>query len=269
MPFPLAHPAAVLPLRRRCPVWFNFPALVIGSLCPDIGYCFGHYQVERFSHRFLAGGFGFCLPVGSVLLFLFYLCRQRVVGWLPEHFRRIFEPLCLRPAGSFVVMAASLLVGAWTHIFLDSLTHENGWLTMHLPILQATFNAGIFKMRVCILLYSFSTFAGVTWLALAYQNWLEAAAVTRCRVSRRFKWMAALLLALMTLLLSLANHDQSSPLELADIAALTAALVALFLVVTGHVLTQSPSARAAKLTGEASRREHRHSIGRRQLDIKF
>jgi len=33
MPFPLAHPAAVLPLKRFCPQRLSFSALVIGALC--------------------------------------------------------------------------------------------------------------------------------------------------------------------------------------------------------------------------------------------
>src|SRR5437762_2617545 len=51
MPFPLAHPAAVLPLRRYCPRFLSFPALVIGSIAPDFGYCFGDLNVEDLSHR--------------------------------------------------------------------------------------------------------------------------------------------------------------------------------------------------------------------------
>ena len=34
MPFTLAHPAAVLPLRR----WLWFPGLVAGAVAPDVGY---------------------------------------------------------------------------------------------------------------------------------------------------------------------------------------------------------------------------------------
>jgi hypothetical protein len=38
MPFPLAHPVAVLPFRRYCPRFFSLPALVAGSLVPDYGH---------------------------------------------------------------------------------------------------------------------------------------------------------------------------------------------------------------------------------------
>ena len=90
MPFPLAHPAAVLPLRRCCPRYLSFPALVIGSLCPDSGYLF---HAGNFSHRFLAGSFGFCLPVGLVLVLVFYGVRRPVIGILPASYRRLLLPL--------------------------------------------------------------------------------------------------------------------------------------------------------------------------------
>src|SRR6185503_14629770 len=100
MPFPLAHPAAVLPLRRFCPRYLSFPALIIGSLSPDLGYLSGSFRLDVFSHRFLAGSFGFCLPAGLLLLLAFYLVRSRVVGILPARYRPVLSPLCQRPIGS-------------------------------------------------------------------------------------------------------------------------------------------------------------------------
>ena len=66
MPFPLAHPAAVLPLRRFCPGRLSFLALVIGSVVPDVAYCFGPLDVDVFAHT-LPGSLVFCLPMGWLL----------------------------------------------------------------------------------------------------------------------------------------------------------------------------------------------------------
>ena len=66
MPFPLAHPAAVLPFRRYCPHWLNFTALLVGSVSPDLGYLFGPLKVDVLSHT-LAGSVLFCLPAGYAL----------------------------------------------------------------------------------------------------------------------------------------------------------------------------------------------------------
>jgi hypothetical protein len=236
MPFTLAHPAAVLPLRRYCPRWLDFPALVAGSVCPDLGYCFSQWHVAKFSHRFLAGDFGFCLPAGLLLVFLFYRFRRFAVRLLPARQREIFEPLCRRPAGSFWTIVVSLLVGIWTHLFLDSLAHENGLLATRLPLLLAVVSAGGLQFRVCDLIYSLTTFAGVAWLALSYMNWLERAAQTRRWIVPGFKWSAALLSATLALLLSLANHDHGPELALADVGALTLLLVFLFFTAANWAL---------------------------------
>src|ERR1035441_6750811 len=120
MPFPLAHPAAVLPLRRYCPRYLSFPALIIGSLSPDFGYLFGHLHVDWFLHRFWAGNFGFCLPVGLLVVWLFYLARAPLLKIHPDPYRELFWPLCRRPAAPWPVLPVSVLVGAWTHDLLDS-----------------------------------------------------------------------------------------------------------------------------------------------------
>src|SRR5580704_9645611 len=127
MPFTLAHPAAVLPFRRFCPRFFNFPALVMGSLSPDVGYCFGSLDVEEFSHS-LAGSIEFCLPVGVVMVGLFYGLRHPIIEALPERHRNFFLPVCRRSISSSFVVIVSLLIGIWIHLLLDSFTHKRGWL---------------------------------------------------------------------------------------------------------------------------------------------
>ena len=174
MPFPLAHPAAVLPLRRCCPRYFSLPALVIGSLSPDVGY---FCDAGNFSHRLLAGSFGFCLPVGLVCVLVFYGGRWPVVGILPASYRRVFVPLCQRPAGNPFQIVISLLIGAWTHLLLDSITHPDGWLARRLPVLLApVLLVGQHRFMACDILYAGFTFAGVAWLAYCYLRWLEKAA---------------------------------------------------------------------------------------------
>lgn len=192
MPFPLAHPVAVLPFKRYFPRFFDFPALVVGSLSPDVGYCFGRLHVENFSHRFL-GTLGFCLPVGCLLLWLFFLVRTPVVGAMPERYRRLFLPLCRRPLGPAVVVIFSLLVGAWTHILWDSFTHKNGWFVNHLPILQLPLaSLGTHRLRVCSLLWYLCSFAGVAWLWLLFEKWMQASEGVATFKMRRAKWNAVL-----------------------------------------------------------------------------
>jgi hypothetical protein len=174
MPFPLAHPAAVMPLRRYCPRWLNLPALVIGSLTPDAGYLFGEKGGGRFSHELL-GSFGFCLPAGILMVALFYLLRAPLVKLLPAPYQRPLLPLCRRPPGSPWAIVISLLIGAWTHLLWDSFTHTTGWFAQHLPLLQSQviWVAG-HRARVCHLLWYGCSFAGVVWLFVLFERWKQA-----------------------------------------------------------------------------------------------
>lgn len=171
MPFTLAHPAAVLPLRRFCPRIFSFPALVVGSMSPDAGYCFGSLHLEDLSHTWI-GSVKFSLPVGLVMLGFFYGLRQPIVENLPERHRKIFEPFCLHPVGSPLAVVISLMVGIWIHLLLDSFTHKQGWLVENLPMLQTPiFSVGTHDFRIFNLLWYLCSFAGVAWLYFAWEQW--------------------------------------------------------------------------------------------------
>src|SRR2546426_888521 len=118
MPFPLAHPAAALPLRRFCPQFFDYIALVVGSVLPDVSYAiddlnkfsdtfrfiFGsavenHTWVKNkwdwddFSHSFI-GSIGLCLPLGILLLLGFFSLRSALLQTLPNPHRDALLSLC-------------------------------------------------------------------------------------------------------------------------------------------------------------------------------
>jgi hypothetical protein len=102
MPFALAHPAAVLPLRRYCPRQLDFPALLVGSLAPDLGYAFLPLHVYGFSHQFWAGSFGFCLPAGLVLVLIFYKTPGRCSS--PAAYSRLLRQVTrITPSGLFLL----------------------------------------------------------------------------------------------------------------------------------------------------------------------
>ena len=236
MPFPLAHPAAVLPLRRFCPRHLNFPALVIGSLSPDAGYAFGRLHLEFFSHRPLAGTFGFCLPVGLVLVLGFYLLRLPVVRLLPARHRQVFLPVCQRPVGSLFLIVVSLLLGALTHELLDALTHPEFWLLRYLPVLLApVLTVGPHRLLVCEVLYVGCTFSGVAWLALVYLRWWGRNAGIASLRGR--EWVCALLLAGAILVLALACRAASQLTALVSAGIFSVLLVIGFLLATNRLFS--------------------------------
>jgi hypothetical protein len=231
MPFPLAHPAAVLPLRRYCPRYFSFPALVIGSLIPDVGYFF---NAGNFSHRFLAGSFGFGLPVGLLCVLVFYGGRWPVVGILPASYRRVLLPLCRRPAGNPFLIVISLLIGVWTHLLLDSITHPDDWLVKYLPILLSPIlTVGQHRLMVCEIFYAGFTFAGVTWLAVCYLNWLEKAACSPISTPRGMKWGCTFLLTGTILFIALAKRGTPQLIGIVPAGIIAVLLVLGFLLATG------------------------------------
>jgi hypothetical protein len=124
MPYPFAHPAAVLPLVPMLGRLAVPSALVIGSVVPDAWYLFPGLQ--RADSHGAAGLVFFCLPVGFVAYLLFHLLvRDAVVALLP---RRIAAKLAFPlPDASWTAICLSLIVGAMTHVGWDIAAHSLVW----------------------------------------------------------------------------------------------------------------------------------------------
>jgi Domain of unknown function (DUF4184) len=230
MAFPLAHPAAVLPLRRFCPRWLSLPALMIGSVTPDLGYILQAQHVDEFSHRFL-GSFGFCLPVGIIAMVLFYALRAPAVKLLPERYQRALLPLCGLPRRPALVVLASLLIGSWTHLFWDSCTHNDGWLAQQFPVLQtAVFTVGYRTARVSLLLWYASSFAGLIWLVLAFEKWKQSAVKGSASVPGKAVVRDAVLVAFLLLPIAVVHHLLQRAEVALYLAAALCALLALLII---------------------------------------
>lgn len=206
MPFPLAHPAAVVPLKRVCPKWFSLSALIVGSISPDFGYCFGPLKLDEFSHQLL-GTFGFCLPAGLLGLWGFYRVRRWFVRLLPGRYQESLESLCNHPPASALVLALSVLIGAWTHILWDAFTHKQGWFVLHSQLLQTQIGSFMgHKVRVFHFLWYLSSFIGVGWLFLVFDRWMERTQRVVHGKSPSIRFGRALMLATLTLLLGAVHH---------------------------------------------------------------
>jgi hypothetical protein len=233
MPFPLAHPAAVLPFRRYCPKWLNLPALIIGSLIPDLSYCTDIAGVEHFAHRFW-GSFGFALPTGLAAVWVFYLLRKPLVRLLPEHFRNLFLPVCEQPAGPLWGIGLSIVIGAWTHILLDSVSHRDGWLVESFPVFLSS--VGLFlgrKMTLVQISWFAITFTGAFFLSLSYLNWFQRTTRVTYLASRAIRVVCALVVAGLTVGLGLVHRLVHHPLQLLLIITAMMVLAAGFVWVMG------------------------------------
>src|SRR5579864_6931840 len=153
MPFPLAHPAAVLPFKRYCPKYLSFPALVAGSLSPDISYAFGESGMSDIAHDFL-GGIAFGCIVGWLMLACFDVLAPLVPARCPQRLRRALLPLCQPSKNGLAIVLLSLCIGVCTHLLLDSSTHTHGWIVEHVAILQTRlFSMAGRRVEVCTVLW--------------------------------------------------------------------------------------------------------------------
>ena len=141
MPFTFSHPAIVLPLTFLPRQWFSLTGLVIGSLTPDFEYFLRMRIKSNYSHT-IEGLFWFDLPLGLLIAFVFHnIVRDSLFDNLPTilksrfsifkqfdwngHFKR-----------NWLVVTISILVGAASHIFWDSFTHDHGYFVQTIPALQ-------------------------------------------------------------------------------------------------------------------------------------
>jgi len=171
MPFTLAHPAAVLPLKRLR--MFDVLPLIIGSVTPDIGYYFPRYIRLQLpvAHSFV-GSLTFCLPVALGVVALLVPLRIPMLEPLPTGHRQFVASHIERFMSRkryLVAAVPSILVGVWTHLIWDSFTHRNGWAVRQLVMLRATLQLPLIgSMEVFRVLQYISSVVGLAVIAVCY-----------------------------------------------------------------------------------------------------
>ncbi len=138
MPFTVSHAAAVLPLATGRPGRVLVPAaLVIGSMVPDLPYFIPPYRGGSWSHA-ASGPVTIDLIMGLVVLVVWQLLLYRpLVDFAPRWVgERLPEPRPIRRVG-WLWAAVSVVIGAGTHVLLDSFTHPDRWGTIRLAALNA------------------------------------------------------------------------------------------------------------------------------------
>jgi hypothetical protein len=143
MPFTFSHPAIVLPLTYLPRKWFSLTGLVIGSLTPDFEYFLRMKVQSNYSHT-VSGIFWFDLPLGLLLAFIFHnIVRNNLLESLPKTFKsRLLKFNQFDWNGYFkrnwFIVIVSIIIGAASHIFWDSFTHESGYFVQAIPTLTNT-----------------------------------------------------------------------------------------------------------------------------------
>jgi len=172
MPFTLAHPAAVMPLRRI--KYLPTLALVVGSMTPDIPY----YFPGRASVPFLAdthtlySSFVVGIPLGLLVIAIALLLRRPLTALMSERARwvslRAAEAFVSRPVNWLLAIPA-LLIGSWTHILWDGFTHPDTFVSRRVDALTAPVNIfGVYTGVVSHFLQYVSSIVGLAVIAYWY-----------------------------------------------------------------------------------------------------
>jgi hypothetical protein len=169
MPFTLAHPAIVTPLRKR---GFPLSALVAGSMAPDIGFYFSLGPMGDRAHHTFSDVFTFCVPAGLLALWMFHrVLKQPLLGLMPlplqSRLQPYVQPFSFGPCRRLLIVTASLIVGALLHLAWDFFCHTPGWSGLPLAFLTATVipSGLIGNIRVVEVLHVLFSIVGLTFLA--------------------------------------------------------------------------------------------------------
>lgn len=174
MPFTLAHPAAVLPLRHVR--FLRTAPLVIGAMTPDVPYYLplgpnGHPLRLGFDTHSVTGSYTVDLGLGMALLGAAVLLREPLTALLPPRARWLclagLEPFTRR-AREWLVAPLAIFIGVWTHLLWDSFTHADGWAVRRIPALNDTLTIGWYTGEVFHALQYLSSAIGLTILAVWY-----------------------------------------------------------------------------------------------------
>ena len=165
MPFTFSHPAIVLPLTFLPRQWFSLTGLVIGSLTPDFEYFLRMRIKSNYSHT-IDGLFWFDLPFGLLLAFLFHnIVRDRLFNNFPTFLKSRFSTFKkfdwnIHCKENWLVVTISILIGAASHIFWDSFTHDQGYFVQTIPALQNSVDFFDTQITILKILQHSSTLLG-------------------------------------------------------------------------------------------------------------
>ena len=172
MPWTLAHPAAVLPLRRLADAgYFSFPALLVGCITPDVVYHVGRWDLGRLTHT-PVGVLLLDVPIGALLLWCCCALRVPVARLLPEPHRSVLIRVRFMEArwGAALITLLSLALGAATHVLWDSFTHATAFFVHAFEWLASPVPFPGPEIRVYTLLQHGGSLLGATTIAIAYHR---------------------------------------------------------------------------------------------------
>ncbi|MDI2113718.1 DUF4184 family protein [Commensalibacter nepenthis] len=170
MPWTFSHPAIVFPLKQsRMGKFLDLPALVIGSISPDLFYSVGLFKLATRAHHFISW-FYTAFPLCIVLFIVISILSRSLSKILPIP----IEPNKQWNVINCIVIACSLFIGAATHILWDGFTHETGSFVRSIDFLQYNLMSIITdtqELRIYKFLQYIGSILGLIYLYLKYRHY--------------------------------------------------------------------------------------------------
>jgi Domain of unknown function (DUF4184) len=133
VPMTLAHPAAVLPLRR---LGMPIGAMAIGSMIPDVPLFMRWSSGYQVSHSF-AGVFTVDLIAALVVLYGWNaFVRDALVDLAPDAVRVRLPARHRLSRRQWLLAPAAAVLGSVTHLAWDAFTHPGRWGVAHVAWLR-------------------------------------------------------------------------------------------------------------------------------------
>jgi hypothetical protein len=160
VPFTLAHPAAVLLLRRTS---FPVAAMVVGATSPDLPVYFDAYGTPyNYTHSAL-GVLTADLVIGVVgLVIWLYFLRDPIVDVLPVPVRERLLAQARYTRAQWRLVVPAVVAGSTTHVVWDLFTHRDRWGVRHIAWLHekhgqlvgfhwTQYGSSVLGLTVCVL----------------------------------------------------------------------------------------------------------------------
>jgi hypothetical protein len=140
MPFTIAHPIVTAPIWLCSKKKLDLLSLFIGSMIPDLDYFLALQPVETTSHT-ISGVLMPGVPCSiAFLLCIRYVLRRPFLALIPQPLARRFPiPRSYFPLNiaDILNVIGSIVLGAMSHLILDSGTHSKGWLVIRSEFLRS------------------------------------------------------------------------------------------------------------------------------------
>jgi len=160
MPFTFAHPLYIIPAKYIKPSYISLTGLILGSMAPDFEYFIALEPYQWIGHTH-EGLLLQAIPLCTVILLLLQLIMAPFTLHLPSVFNLdlrtygLINAFDYRRLKSWVVFLVSVVIGFYSHVFIDAFTHHSGYFVLRFPALHSMyFGLPAFKL----LQYSLSVF---------------------------------------------------------------------------------------------------------------